>query len=975
MANARKLYVLTELRNARGITLEQMAQACGLVGKRSRESVADWERGKSIPHIRKRPKIIEYLGQTLGLRYDSTQFQAVWDVFVEEWNWEPLSTSEWQHAVLHTRMLGLAKPPMVSSPPLPPRIAPKSWPRAEWPAVTTTIPQPAPLPPGSRMPFSHNPLFVGRGDDLTALTATLNNAPSAAPMTVVIAATGMGGIGKTQLATEFVHRYGRFFAGGVFWLSFADPHAVPAEIAACGSSGHLALESNYESLALGEQVKLVLEEWSKPLPRLLIFDNCEDPELLERWRPKHGGSRVLLTSRRAQWNTQLAVQTLLLGVLSRRESIELLQNHCPDLALDDVDLIAIAAELEDLPLALHLAGRFLALYRADVTPAAYVRQLRAPNILSHPSLRSDGNSPTGHDQHVARTFAFSYERLNISVPIDRAARALLTRAAHFAPGEPIPSDLLLATLDTKAADATVLASAALARLVDLGLIEVAGRAGEFVRMHRLIVAFVRQIDDDPQAQPAVEHVLLATAARLNRLDAQMQLLALQPHLRAATHTTHRREDEQTAALCFELSQHLLQIEDYDGALHYNQRSLDIRTAELGEHHPGITTNLHHMGWILDWQTLDAKPYHERALDIRRAALGDNHPDTAESFNYMGTVLHARCAYTEARHYYEQALAIRERVLGETHSETAQSLNNLGLLTHAQGYYQEARRYHERALAIRDNLPQPNYAKLAITLNNLGYLLRAMGHYSEAHAHLERALQLREQVFGPNNSYIAVTLSHLGRLAHYRGDYRQAWAYLERAITIRTQVLQPNHPDIANNLDNFGMILYDQGDYAGAESYLERAFAILAQVWGPRHRHTARNLNHLGLLLHAQGDLAGARAHLEEAWRIRTAILGPNHPDTANSVGHLGVVLLDQGDPAAAQPYLARALAIHHEMLGNEHPYTARSLDQLSRCLQARGHDQSARRHRELALRIYRQILGTEHPYTVAVMRRDDQTTR
>jgi hypothetical protein len=93
------------------------------------------------------------------------------------------------------------------------------------------------------------------------------------------------------------------------------------------------------------------------------------------------------------------------------------------------------------------------------------------------------------------------------------------------------------------------------------------------------------------------------------------------------------------------------------------------------------------------------------------------------------------------------------------------------------------------------------------------------------------------------------------------------------------------------------------------------------------------------------------------------------------MGHLGVVLLDQGDPAAAQPYLARALAIHHEMLGNEHPYTARSLDQLSRCLQARGHDQSARRHRELALRIYRQILGTEHPYTVAVMRRDDQTTR
>src|SRR5438067_1882590 len=42
------------------------------------------------------------------------------------------------------------------------------------------LPDPAPLPPGSRMPFSRNPLFVGRVDDLRALAATLKDGGTAA---------------------------------------------------------------------------------------------------------------------------------------------------------------------------------------------------------------------------------------------------------------------------------------------------------------------------------------------------------------------------------------------------------------------------------------------------------------------------------------------------------------------------------------------------------------------------------------------------------------------------------------------------------------------------------------------------------------------------------------------------------------------------------------------------------------------------
>lgn len=88
-------------------------------------------------------------------------------------------------------------------------------------------------------------------------------------------------------------------------------------------------------------------------------------------------------------------------MLHHEESITLLCHHRPDLGADNTDLDIIAAELGDLPLALYLAGSFLACYPHAVTPAAYIAQLRQPDPLEHYSLQGQTLtrelSPTQHD--------------------------------------------------------------------------------------------------------------------------------------------------------------------------------------------------------------------------------------------------------------------------------------------------------------------------------------------------------------------------------------------------------------------------------------------------------------------------------------------------------------------------------------------------------------------------------------------------
>jgi tetratricopeptide (TPR) repeat protein len=622
----------------------------------------------------------------------------------------------------------------------------------------------APLPSGSRMPLSPNPLFVGRQDDLRSLAGTLKTGGTAA-IGQIAAATGLGGIGKTQLACEFVHRYGQFFAGGVFWLSFADPGAVPAEVAACGGATHLDLRPDFDTLPIDQQVQLVKAAWESPIPRLLVFDNCEDEKLLHTWRPKHGGCRVLITSRRPEWDPALGVRALHLEVLPRAESVRLLRKFREDLPADDPDLDAIADALGDLPLALHLAGSFLQKYRRVVTPVQYLARLSTPTILDDRSLREAGISPTEHIQHVARTFEQSYERLDATDPTDALALTLLARAPYFAAGEPLPPWLLVLTLDLPEddPDAELQAEDALNRLIELGLLEIEDE--DALRLHRLVAAFARAIATDTEAQTAVEQTMIQVANYFNQKGDLRPLLLVQPHLRHITNAAQQREDELAAKLCSGFGSHLHLIGDYAGARAYHERSLAIDERVLGPEHQSTATSLNNLGELLRAQgdLEGARAYHEWALAIWERVLGSEHQNTVTSLNNLGLVLQAQGDLAGAREYFERALAIWERVLGLDHPNTATSLNNLGLVLREQGDLEGARKYSERALAIRERVLGLDHPNTATSLNNLGLVLREQGDLEGARKYYERALVIFEQRLSldhPNAQLIRNNLADL-----------------------------------------------------------------------------------------------------------------------------------------------------------------------------------------------------------------------
>jgi tetratricopeptide (TPR) repeat protein len=649
----------------------------------------------------------------------------------------------------------------------------------------------------SRMLLKPNRQFVGRHEELQQLAATL-----CSPLEThggAIAICGMGGLGKTQLAVQFAYSYGRFFEGGVCWIACSDPQVVPTEIAACGLHSALDLAPHFAEFALEEQIRHVLAEWEKPIPRLLIFDNCESVELLARWRPQRGGCRILITSRRHDWSATTGITMLPLGVLQRMDSLKLLHKHRVD-ASDSV-LTAIAHELGDLPLAIHLAGSYLARYRHDIDAAAYLSILRGRSPLVHQSLQAGALSPTEHDSHVARTFDLSYDQLDPIEATTRRALMVMHYTACLAPGTPIPEHFIRRIVNSgtaapEQADGEATLTNALRQLNDLGLLDIEShRGGRSFRLHRLLVTYTRDRMGEELAVPRaiVERTMVMQAEQINMRRDPAALRDWQGHLRYLTDEALLREDAIGAELAYVLAEYLYQTGDYSGSARYHEQALYLLRQHFGDQHPFIARVLAEYGKTLVYGGAD-----ETAQDALGAALRiqyqmkDEPLAIATTLNHLGYLHQLKGRLAAARQCHEQALELR-RAHQASHPDLVDSLSNMAYFEFGEQRFAQAHELLEQALALQLQATGQEHPETARVLTNLGELLLAEGRASEAAGVLNRALATNKRQLGEEHPETARALRGLGDVQQLLGNHERAMQYYQQALHIFCANHGEDHP--------------------------------------------------------------------------------------------------------------------------------------------------------------------------------------
>jgi tetratricopeptide (TPR) repeat protein len=669
------------------------------------------------------------------------------------------------------------------------------------PPPSNQLPDIAPLPPGSYLPFVEDRNFTGREADLLWIANNLLYSQQSNPAVVV---HGIGGMGKSHLAIRYCQLYGQFYKG-VHWINAKED--LNLGIASCGEK--MSVEPWPDELP--DQVQYTKKAWGKSSPRLVVLDDVKDPTHLKNLLKEIPKIHILATSRCKTWPTGLPVEDHGLDQMSSEEARIFLRRLSPRFCkTNDEILNKLSKTLGWLPLALYLAGCYLR-DRNDLSVSSYLQHIsEVENLLNEREFNDWTElSLSEHPNSLMATFEISWQMLDEKPDADIAKYIFLV-CGYCVPGIPIPQEFInfLTTEDWNEADI----ASGIRLLMSVGLVE---SSGSDILIHPLLAGFANYKDSDGENKPKVAKAYGDFSYQLINAGDPKEFSKHFPHLHHVAVIAEEELIDDAGRLWNHLGVLNESLANFDAAKANIEKALAIDIQFYGEEHPTVATDLSNLGGVLRalGDLPGAKANYEKALALDIQFYGEEHPDVATLLGNLGSVLRALGDLPGAKAIYEKALALAIQFFSEEHPEVARNLNNLGRVLKDLGDLPGAKANFEKALALVTQFYGEEHPTVATLLSNLGVVLQDLGDLPGAKANLEKALALDIQFYGEEHPEVATRLSNLGGVLRALGDLPGAKANYERALTVLKDKLPPDHPNIRivqGNLDRLNQQIQSHG---------------------------------------------------------------------------------------------------------------------------------------------------------------------
>lgn len=757
--------------------------------------------------------------------------------------------------------------------------------------------------------------FTGRTELLQQLREEVTN--STVTTLLPGALHGMGGVGKSQTAIEYVYRYADHY-DIVWWIPAESTSEIKASLVDLARRLQLPVDLTVDAAI--PEVLHTLHFGSPGVRWLLVFDNAEHPDVVCDFWPRGGPGHIIVTSRNPQWAE--VARPIAVEVFERSESCQLLQRRDPGITLEDAGRLADA--LGDLPLAIEQAAAWRA--ETGMTTEDYLELLDTEHLRLFESRSSSNYSIS-----VEAAWNVSLTRLRKEKP---GAFELFKVCAFLSP-EPISRRIFIGS--TRVAASPEFQSI-LADPVELG------HAIREIRRYSLAKV-------DPRNSSLQIHRLVQLVVRNKLTQEDREQILHTAHLLLANRDPHEANSVELWPIYAEIVPHILSTKA-SSCSDPSVRRLIINTIQYLFAFGDAATSLDlaresNIAW--------------------RDSIGEKHEDTLVAAQWWARLLRFVGRFEEGRALAARTLEMMRQELGDTHEETLTAMNSVASDLRVKGEFDAARRTNEFAYKTAVEKLGPNAEHTLAVANNYALSLRLSGKYWAARELDAETIMRKNHVIGENHRNTLLTRDNWAVDVRETGDYALAREEHRDVVRRMRDLLGERHPMTLWALKNLAASwrLADHHDDIALRLAVE-AVEKLVDRHGETHTDSMAAILELSVSHRYSGNVIEARDLGKHIWNLYEQSYGTRHPFSLAASMSYAVTLRLLGSVDEARSLNSSAYNDLQETLGADHPFTLACAVNLSNDLAASNdHHAALTLDQETYARSTR-ILGAHHPRTLAL---------
>ncbi|MFJ9126486.1 FxSxx-COOH system tetratricopeptide repeat protein [Streptomyces sp. NPDC102340] len=831
---------------------------------------------------------------------------------------------------------------------------------------------------GPRFPATMPEIWGGvprRNTRFTGREPLLNEAyhqlTSAEPGAGVLTFHGMSGVGKTQLAAEYVYRFSSEY-DVVWWVNAEKRVAYRRGLAELAPK--LGLQTGQE---YGERLRAVRDSLRRGSPYtrwLLILDGADEPDQIWDLVPT-GPGHVLITSRNPEWSEHNS--TLLeVPVYHRDESVAFVRRRAPRLSEADADQLAEA--LEDLPLLLDQTAGWL--NDSDLSVEEYIGLLDGG--VDQDVVKVSADFPVAFQT----AWSILLNKLRDTVP---ESVDLLRLCTFFAPGfipvrllKEMPSDDLPEQVAGLLND-PLLWNKAINQLRQYSVVRLESHeagadetaaSGESLYLHRMVHQIVRADMPETDRREFNDVVRRALAAADPRRPSDTRLwpgyAEIAPHLKFAD--VLESTDPGVQRLVLNCLRYMYFSGEYTAGIKLGERAMKAWQTLLGETHPRI--------WELSFHyvnVLRAAGEYARTEVLDRSAVEHlretRGPDDLEHLRAAGGLaadLRGLGRYDEALELCRWVLTAYQGLLGDQDSRTLNAQNNVAVTLRLLGSYTETLDIDRQVLESRRTLLKGRHPWTLDSQISYATDLRLIGRYDEAESNQLQSLREHRIVMGESNPQTLKAEYNLA-LCHYRrGERTGTGKMLANVLERGERVMGETHPWTLMFACAQSCFARESGDIDAARELSEAIVARYELMLAESHPFVAGARANQALILRNVGEREHAYDLTERALADMTAAVGENHPWTLGCAVNASALRNLVGDPESAADLSKDTVTRAIETLGRTHPLTLSARIAHAADLRGLRERRQAEKLEQEALSDLEATLGKQHVHTISARARN-----